>query len=369
MRWLASRRVRLRLGLSVLLTIAGLARAAHADIVVGVAVPVQGTRAETGREILSAARLAAERFNAVGGVLGEHVTVISADDGCQADKAEAAAKSLVEQGARLVVGHPCAAAAVAAAKVYAQSATLFIAPATRHPALTAPRAGPTIFRLSGRDDRQGAAAGAYLARKFASKPIAIVRDASLYAKKLSDGALAALRQAGRTDVTTATIAGAQKDYGSLIAKLAQVNVSAVFFTGFPLEGALLLRQMRARGLRSLFLGGDALAAPQFAETAGDAAEGVGVLLPADPSRTLDEKARRNFPGANPVGPFLTAYAAMESWKAAATAARSLEGSAVAGILQQGRTDTVLGPVKFDPDGNADLPAYDIVWWRRGAWRR
>ena len=49
-----------------------------------------------------------------------------------------------------------------------------LAPATRHPALTEPRAGPTIFRLAGRDDRQGASAGTYLARKFAGKPVAVV---------------------------------------------------------------------------------------------------------------------------------------------------------------------------------------------------
>jgi hypothetical protein len=30
---------------------------------------------------------------------------------------------------------------------------------------------------------------------------------------------------------------------------------------------------------------------------------------------------------------------------------------------------VLGPVTFAANGDADLPSYDIVGWKDGAWRR
>lgn len=362
------RMLRVLAHLLALLVAGGLAAPAAADIVVGVAGPTQGTGARAARQILAGVNLAADRFNAQGGVVGETLTVVEADDGCAPGEAEAAARDLIAKGARVVIGHPCAGAASAAAKIYAQAGTLFLAPATRHPALTNPRTGPTVFRLSGRDDLQGDAAGAYLAQAFAGKPIAVIKDASLYAKKLSAGALAALKAAGRTDIMTATIAGAQKDFTSLVGKLAGANTEAVLFAGFPLEGSLLLRQMRARGLKTLFLGGDALAAPQFPEAAAEDTYGAGVLLPADPSRTLAEATRTGFPGRNPTGPFLSAYAAMEIWREGVRAVRSLDGSTVAGALQQRSFDSVLGRITFDENGNADLPSYDIVWWKDGAWR-
>jgi branched-chain amino acid transport system substrate-binding protein len=365
----SSQRRRLRCHLLVALLAAVLAPHATAKARIGVAGPAQGPGATLTRDIARAVSLAAKRINADGGVHGEPIEVVEADDGCAPGAAEAAAQALVAKGANLIVGHPCASAAIAAAKVYAQSGTLFLAPATRHPALTAPRAGPTIFRLAGRDDRQGASAGAYLARAFAGKPVAVVHDTTRYGAVLADGAVAALKEAGRADVLTATIADGQKDYGTLVAKLAGAHTQGLFFAGFPIEGGLLLRQMRAAGLATVFLGSDALAPSQFAETADEDATGAGVLLPSDAAYGAAAKVAETFPEQTPTGAFVAAYAAVEAWRAAVATAGSLEPAAVGAALQKGNLDTVLGPLSFDADGDADVPSYDILWWADGGWRR
>jgi branched-chain amino acid transport system substrate-binding protein len=226
-----------------------------------------------------------------------------------------------------------------------------------------------VFRLAGRDDRQGASAGAYLARTFASKPVAVVRDRSLYADKLADGALGVLNKAGRGDILTATIEGGRKDFAGLIAKLAAARTEALFFTGFPIEGALLLRQMRTAGLKTIFLGGDVLATPQFVEMAGADATGTGALLAHDSARALsDEVVEKKFGSRRPTVALVAAYAAVEAWRAAVEQARSLSATAVSDALQQDTFETVLGPLSFDEKGNADVPSYDIVWWEDGAWR-
>ncbi len=361
---------RLRILLLALLLGAALwPSAADAAIRVGVARPAEGQGASAGRDILQAVKLAATRINAEGGVLGQPLEVVEAEDGCAAAGGAEAAKGLIAQSVALVVGHPCAAAAIAAANLYAQAGVVFIAPATRYPGLTAPRAGPTIFRLAGRDDQQGASAGAYMAATFAGRPVAIVHDGSLYATKLGDGAMAALKAAGRGDVAVFAVAGGQKDFAPLVAKLAAGKIAAIFFAGFPIEGGSLLRQMRAAGLATAFLGSDSLATPQLAETADDATEGAAALLPYDAARALPgAKAHAAFPGSTPTGPFVSAYAAIEAWRAGVRTANTLDGAAVAGALQQGTSDTVLGKVSFDAAGNADVPSYGIVRWRDGAWR-
>jgi branched-chain amino acid transport system substrate-binding protein len=342
---------------------------AAADILIGVAGPGSGPSAATAADIARGVKFAAERINAEGGIGGEAVAVVEADDNCAASEAEEAARAFVARRVALVVGHPCATAAIAAAPIYAQGGVLFIAPATRHPALTAPRAGATVFRLAGRDGHQGAVAGAYLAREFAGRPVAVVRDDSRFGKELTADVAGALKAAGQGEPLTATIAGAQKDFAQLIAKLAAAQTQALFFAAFPIEGGLLLRQMRAAGVKAVFLGSDALSGAPFAETAGDEAEGAGVLLAHDPARTLAaEPLRSAFPGQPVSGPFLSAYAAGEAWRAAAQRGQSTAAETVAGALQLGAFDTVLGRVSFDAEGNADVPSYDIVWWTDGAWR-
>jgi branched-chain amino acid transport system substrate-binding protein len=348
---------------------AGIADAAAADIRVGVAGPAQGPSLTTANAIARGVADAVERINEEGGVLGEPLVVVEADDGCGSKQAEDAARELVERGVKLVVGHPCTAAAVAAAKIYAKAGVIFISPETRHPVITRPRAGPTVFRLAGRDDVQGHRAGKYLARNFAGKPIALVADGSRMAEDLVRGARAVLKDAGRDDALTATIAGGQKTYTSLIARLKEAGTAAVFFAGFPIEGGLLLKQMRDAGLGSVFLGSDALANGQLAETAGADTAGARALLPHDLASDVSETARRErFALQRPAAPLATAYAAVEAWAAAATRARALDGSAVAAALQQGTFDTVLGDIAFGENGDARLPSYDIVEWKDGAWR-
>jgi len=359
----------LRALLSVCLIAAATGYPALADILVGVAVPARGTDAALGADIVRAARLAAERFNADGGVLGERIAILEADDGCARKQGEDAARTLVDRHVAVVIGHPCGSAAVAAARIYAQARIPFIAAATRHPALTEPRAGATVFRLAGRDGHQGTIAGAYLGREFAGKPLAIVYGGSVYARDLAAEAAAALKAAGHAEVLSATIAGAQKEYGPLIAKMAAAKTEAVYFAGYPIEAGLLLRQMRGAGLKATLLGSDAIASEQFAQAAGEEAEGAATLLPYDPTRTLrPETLRSAFPRLEPTGAFILAYAAMEAWRAAVQQTQSTAGDAVARALQASGFNTVLGRLTFDQKGNAEVPSYDFVWWTDGAWR-
>ena len=265
----ARRSVGLVRALGVALALAaGSADPAAAEVLIGVAGPSQGPSLATNSAITRGVAAAVDRINANGGIRGEPVVIAEADDDCTATAAEKAARDLVARGVKLVVGHPCTAAAIAAAKIYAEAGVVFIAPVTRHPALTSPRAGPTIFRLAGRDDTQGRKAGDYLASTFPGRPLALVADGSRMADDLVRGARAALKDAGRDDVLTAHIEGGEKDYTKLIAKLQAAGTAAVFFAGFPIEGGLLLRQMRAANLNAVFLGSDALANGQLAETAG-----------------------------------------------------------------------------------------------------
>jgi branched-chain amino acid transport system substrate-binding protein len=63
---------------------------ARADILIGMAGPITGKNAWFGEQLQRAADLAVADLNAAGGVLGQQVQLITADDFCDPEQAVAA---------------------------------------------------------------------------------------------------------------------------------------------------------------------------------------------------------------------------------------------------------------------------------------
>ena len=139
------------------------------------------------------AELAVADINAAGGVLGEQVQLIAADDFCDPSQAVAAAQKLVSEGVVLVVGHYCSGASIPASEIYEAAGILQISPASTNPMLTE-RGRANVFRVIGRDDAFGLTAGDYLADHWADKKIAILHDDTVFGKGLADETRKQLRR-------------------------------------------------------------------------------------------------------------------------------------------------------------------------------
>ncbi len=316
---------------------------AAADITLTLAVPASGPGAEKGRAMRLGAERAVAGLNAAGGLHGSAIRLrIEADD-CAAAPATETARSIAAAQPALILGHPCAPAAHAAAKVYGPARLLFMATATRHPGLTAPRAGPTVFRLDGRDDRQGEFAAAELLRLAGGGPIALVSDRTAYARRIVGAARTALAGATGREPLILTLVAGDKDFSAQVADITRGGAKAVLFAGFPLEAALLLRQMRAAGATVAFIGSDATATREFVQTAGAAAAGATLIMPLE----ISEPAART-------------EAAIQAWAAAAGRAGSVQPLAVATELQRSGAGTVIGPVQFSAGGDALLASFRLV---------
>ncbi|MGQ0456985.1 MAG: branched-chain amino acid ABC transporter substrate-binding protein [Hyphomicrobium sp.] len=342
-----------------LLLAALLTAPARADVVIAVAGPTAGREAERAESLMAAVRAVAAEINANGGVNGEPLAVDAADDGCVRGKAETTAGELAARKVALVLGHPCAPAALAAAAVYGKAPTLFIATATRHPALTKKRAGPTIFRIAGRDDRQGETAGRLLARANPKQRVAVVHDRSRYGRELAEAAVAAFKRERGGEPITAKIIGGDLDYKRTIAKVKDAQI--VFFAGFPLEGGLIYSGLRDAGSQAEFIGSDSLATQEFATTFGARAKGVRVLVSASAAPGLDAVASVAAEDA------ARARAAVQVFAAAARRAESNDAVKVAAALAGGTFATVLGPIAFSDDGDARIPSFQLVEWQGEAW--
>ncbi len=338
---------------------------ALADIRIAVIAPLSGPYQTLGQEIQAGATRAVADINAAGGIKGEMLKLDIADDVCRSDKAAAAATKAAARGDVFVVGHVCAAEGDAAAAVYADKGLLAITPAITANDFTDHRPGPSILRLAARDDAQGAAAGAYLAKAYPGRRIAIVNDGSPYGKALAEAVAAGLNAAGVKESRSDSFEPGAKDYAGLVDVMIDDAIGVIFVAGYDGDAALIARALKSRGSDIVLIGGDALATSEFGLAAGDAARGTLITAFTDwrskPTATAVASAFRA-DGVEPRGFVLPAYAAVQLFAAARAATGSDKGGDLAAWLGANSVDTVLGPVSFDAKGDARLPGFEIFRW-------
>lgn len=261
------------LGLYTAAIILGFALPLRAEVVIGLAISSTGPKVAFGEQIRADARKEVAKLNSQGGIHGEPVALLIDDDACTADGGSTVAAKFVAAKTALVLGHPCSNAAIVAAKTYAAANITYLALGARHPDLTAKRAGPTIFRLGGRDDQQAADTVAEFADQLKGTRVALVHDRTAYAKGLADGVMAGLKSHGVGETIIAPIVAGEKDYSALIQQLKIANVAAIYFAGFPNEAELIVDGLHAAGVAAALIGCDALVLSRLRE------RGVRIMAP------------------------------------------------------------------------------------------
>lgn len=359
---------RFRTSLLALVTVGLLSACSESeDIVIGVAGPVTGAEAAIGEQFLRGANKAVADINAQGGVNGKQLKLAVGDDVCDPKQAVSVANDFASQGVVFVAGHYCSGASIPASDVYADANIVQISPASTNPQLTE-RGLPGVFRVCGRDDAQGPMAADYVAAKFQGRRIAVVNDKSTYGKGLADQFAGAARVKGVEPVLEEAITAGEKDYSALVTKLKEAEADYVYFGGYKTEAGLIVRQMRAAGLSSVLIGGDALVTEEFWAITGDA--GAGTLMTFGPDPRLipaNDALVKAFRDDNyePEAYTLYTYAAIQAWAQAANKAGTTDFEAVTAALKNNSFDTALGPLKFDAKGDNSAPGYVFYVWNDG----
>jgi branched-chain amino acid transport system substrate-binding protein len=339
------------------------ASTALADITVGMAGPLTGQLAAYGEQLTQGAKKAIADINAAGGINGEKLVLEMGDDACDPKQAVNVANQLASKGVKFVAGHFCSGSSIPASKVYEEEGILQITPASTNPKFT-DEGGWNVARVCGRDDAQGKVAGAFLAKNYAGKKVAIVDDKSAYGKGVADETRKAMNAAGLTEVLNESINAGEKDYSALVSKLKDAGVDAVYFGGYHPEAGLILKQMVEQGLNARMVSEDAMNAAELWTIAGKAAENLIFTFAPEPrnfesaKKVVDEfKAS----GYDPEGYTLYAYAAFQMYKQAAEATGSTDSQKIAAWLRAGNTmQTVLGDITLDATGDLVNPIY--VWY-------
>src|ERR1043166_794758 len=269
----------LALGASFALSTAAFAQ----DLPVAVAGPMTGGESAFGRQMKNGAEQAVDDINAAGGVLGKKLSLQVGDDACDPKQARSFAKKFASAKIPFGAGHYCSSSSIPASEAYADGNVLQITPASTNPTFTE-RGLWNTFRVCGRDDQQGAVAGAYIAKNYKGKNIAVLHDKTTYGKGLADETKKALNKAGVKEKLYEAYNKGDKDFTALVSKIKLNNIDIVFVGGYHQESGLILRQMRDQGLKTVLMAGDALADKEFASITGPAGEGVLFTFGPEPRK-------------------------------------------------------------------------------------
>lgn len=334
---------------------------------IGIAGPMGGSFADIGRDIKAGVEIAVAAANARGGINGEKIRTVAVDDKCEAETGAAVANQLIGKTVKAVIGHACTAAALPAARVYAEGGVLFVAVAATNPRLTDEKVGAGVFRLAIRSDREAQAIADYLGKHFKGKRVAFVHDGSVYGQGLAEQAGKLFADGGGTVAMTESFTPGEKSQNNLIGKIQDAAVSAVVVGALQADAAVIAGEMRARGLDATLIGNESLALAEFKALAGDAAEGTVFFLPfVDKSRpeavnlilSLQERQLM------PTDTIFTAHAATEAAIAALSKGGDLGSEAT--FLRKSGASTVIGKVTFDDKGDWREATYAPQIWRGDA---
>ncbi len=149
---------------------------------------------------------------------------------------------------------------------------------------------PWVVRCISDDRQQGYLLVDYLYRKLGLTRVGVIRASNRYGRfgvrEILDGS----RRLGKPIILEMAYKVGGRDFTLQLDRLKQANVEAIVHWGDAVDGARILNQMRALGMKHPYFACDRCVSDEFVEIAGDHAEGVICTFPWDPTRK-DEKYR------------------------------------------------------------------------------
>ena len=239
-----------------------------------------------------------------------------------------------------------------------------ITPFTTNPKLTE-QGFPTVFRMCGRNDRQGQIAGAFLAERFGNDRIAILHDRTVYGQGLAGEVKKRLNERGIAEILFEGIRLGQIDFSDVVQKMQAMDVRVLYYAGLRHEAGLIVRQAYDHGYHPQVVASDGVGGEEFAVIAGRAADGTLMTYLASPPATRENAllaerfAAKGYAGSFGLGTFRS-YAVVQAWAQAVEHARTFAPGAVAETLRTFEFDTVVGRIGFDDKG--DVTGFGTYVW-------
>ena len=314
-------------------------------------IPLTGPVAQFGKNMQNGFRQAVEDFARSGRLKGAKVAIECQDDQNRADDAINLARKFIEDESYVAaIGSWGSTVTLAAGPIYNKAGMVNITPISSHPAVT--KIGRYVFRQSIIQSKEGPANAAYL-RKLGVTRLSMIGLPNDYGKANMFLTRRAFEALGGKVVFSEFIRPDTQDYRQILQKAARAKPDTIYLGVFAFHAALIAKQARQLGIRIPVFGSAALGTYDFTRLAGDAANGVRMILVFNPAvgpgmAAFFAKFEKRF-GYRP-GPFATnAYitATMMFDIVAGQYPKVTRESIRTALDGQTRLDTIAGPMSYD----------------------
>jgi branched-chain amino acid transport system substrate-binding protein len=252
--------------------------AADDTIKIGLMAPLTGSAAADGASVHNSVKLALERVNKDGGLLGKKVELIVYDDRADGKEAVAVARKLIQQDQVVgVVAGSYSTPSRASAPIFQDEEIPLVAAYAVHPDIT--KAGDFCFRNGFLGMVEGKSAGYVAVEMLKAKRIALLTSDNDFGRTLAVGFESYIndRAKGVEIVYAQTYPFKEKDFKPYLSKIKELAPDLIFASGYYFQTAPIIKQAREMGITTQILGEEGADSPKTLEIAGDSAEGFIIV--------------------------------------------------------------------------------------------
>jgi len=246
-----------------------------------------------GIKMLQGARLAIEQANAKGGYLKRNIPfelAISNDNGLWGASGNEIIKMAYKDKVWAILGTIDGANSHIAIRVALKAEIVMMNSGDADPTFIETNI-PWVFRCISDDRQQSYLLVDYIYRKLGLKRIGIIRASNRYGRfgvrEIRDGS----RRLGYPIILEMAYNLGIDDFSLQLERLKEANLDAIVHWGDAPEGAQILNQMRAMGMEHPYFACDRCLLDEFAEIAGENAEGVICTSPWNPENKSERYAQ------------------------------------------------------------------------------
>jgi branched-chain amino acid transport system substrate-binding protein len=263
---------------------------AQGTIKIAVGAPLTGQLAKQGQEVANAVRLAADEWNAKGGVLGRKIEVLAADDQGNPQVGVAAAEKVAADPAVIgTVWGITSVTCIPVSEVLQRANMALISPGCTNPRLT-DRGLNNANRVCARDDAQAPGLAMFAVQDLKAKKIASFDDGTTGPKGAADEFEKKAKALG-AQVLRYQVRATDSDLRATLGTIPK-DVDLILASVWAPQAALIAKQLPDVGLDVRLIGPDGLFEPKdFVEASGGAAEGSYVSFLAPDMKKVPAAAR------------------------------------------------------------------------------
>ncbi|HYQ68267.1 ABC transporter substrate-binding protein [Actinophytocola sp.] len=224
------------------------------------------------------AKLAADQWNAKGGINGRKIELELFDDQGDPTVGTNVARKIASEGFVAMIGTAESAVTVAMIPILQQSKIPNIT-SGQSPAIAATKS-PFAFYNGPTSNTYDETLAKYLVDDKGLKKIALISNNGSYGKGERDAFTKALASRGVTPVDDQVVTTDQKDFSAALTSIRQKEPDVLFVGSEEVEAGLIVKQAKELGINATIAGAAPMGTPVYLQTAGEAnAEGTVVSSP------------------------------------------------------------------------------------------